>query len=83
MSECPQTTAVKAHAWQVEEIDGGPVGFGDFWICHECGASGGPYWSDDKLPTRAFLAGPALPLSALDCDAAKLVVDAYKSEGLE
>ena len=66
---------VKPHKWETEEIDGGPVGVDDFWICHACGASGGPvmYRKDglDVVPTMdPFLAGPALDLSD-DCDEAK------------
>lgn len=33
---------MKAHKWEIEEVDGGPVGTEDFWICRQCGASGGP-----------------------------------------
>lgn len=38
------------HTWEVENIDGGPVGDADFWICRRCGASGGPVdkWTFNK-----------------------------------
>lgn len=30
------------HKWEIEIIDGGAIGLGEFFICHKCGASGGP-----------------------------------------
>ena len=32
------------HAWETEEVDGGPVGVCDFWRCRRCDAAGGPCW---------------------------------------
>jgi hypothetical protein len=43
---------MKPHAWEVEEVDGGPVGVDDFWICHQCGASGGPVWYNEGANSR-------------------------------
>lgn len=42
------------HTWTIEEVDGGTVGIGEFWLCKGCGASGGPVlWrGKDALPTR-------------------------------
>ena len=37
------------HTWEIETIDGGTVGDADFWICHRCGASGGPVDTIDPL----------------------------------
>ena len=45
------------HTWTIEEIDGGPVGCDDFWICVPCGASGAPVWYD-------FHEGKAVPRPA-------------------
>ena len=75
----------RPHKWDVEEIDGGPVGCDDFWICHQCGASGGPVWytesgRGDPPSMGPFLAGPALDLSD-DCDEAKQQIqDFIKSD---
>ena len=30
------------HAWELEYVDGGHVGGGDFWRCRRCDAAGGP-----------------------------------------
>lgn len=73
----------KPHSWQVEDVDGGPVGFADVWHCAECGACGGHVDRSGDYPTHVFLAGPALPLSVSDCDEARRMVDEYKSTGLE
>lgn len=66
---------MKPHSWEVEEVDGGPVGVNDCWICHQCGASGGPVWYNEKgqqpgPSMNPFLAGPGIRLSE-DCDEAK------------
>ena len=64
---------MKAHVWEIEIIDGGStIGKEEFWICHACGASGGPvlaaapHWPP-------FLAGVGLehPLSQDCAEAAK------------
>ncbi len=76
----------KPHKWDVEEIDGGYVGCGDFWICHVCGASGGPVCytkggqQGDPPSMGPFLAGFSLELSG-DCDEAKQQIqDFIKSD---
>lgn len=72
---------MKSHKWEVEEVDGGPVGTGHFWVCHICTASGGPVggWSGrdqaEGPSWKPFLAGPAVTLST-DCDeAAKQIAE--------
>lgn len=76
----------KPHKWETEEIDGGPVGCDDFWICHVCGASGGPVMYDKDGPRPGptmgpFLAGANLDLSKDDCDEAKQQIqDFIKSD---
>lgn len=43
---------MKPHDWKIETVDGGPAGDADFWICHECGAQGGPdMWFDFNART--------------------------------
>ena len=68
-----------AHIWVVEEVDGGPVGTGDFWTCTGCGAGGGPSCGKvvDSEP-RPFFPGPALDLPD-DCDEARKVIAAHKA----
>jgi hypothetical protein len=70
--------SVKPHAWEVEEVDGGALGIGDFWICKACGASGGPVWFHRRLPHYAFLAGKGLNLDAHDCERAAQQVQMFK-----
>lgn len=68
---------LKSHTWEVEEVDGGPVGVGEFWICRPCGASGGPVFGQPEEPHWVpFLAGEDLHLS-YDCEVAKLQVDEH------
>lgn len=73
---------MKPHKWETELIDGGHVGSDDFWICHQCGASGGPVWTDyltkQIIPgpsMGAFVPGPAIDVSESDCEAAKVAID--------
>lgn len=73
---------MKAHTWEVEEVDGGPVGTGEFWICRSCGLSGGPILGphDTKPRWKPFLAGEGLSVRfSEDCDIAKREVETYKS----
>lgn len=68
---------MKTHTWTTEEVDGGPCGVGEFHICQDCGASGGPVWEAREAPTLPpFLAGTGLQLST-DCDIAKAQIEAY------
>ena len=68
----------KTHVWEVEEVDGSYLGIGEFWICHACGASGGPVMDRDRPPTtRVFLAGAGLYLDANNCNRAKKQIAAY------
>jgi hypothetical protein len=70
----------RGHLWTTEEVDGGPVGKDDFYICQSCGASGGPVIGNEPPPTMApFLAGPALQVS-VDCNRAKEQIAAYRSD---
>lgn len=69
----------KHHNWTIEEVDGGNLGIGEFWICYDCGASGGPVLG----PTpkwKPFLAGttPSLKLGD-DCDVARALIAAYEA----
>lgn len=36
------TLVMKNHVWREEEADGGPIGSCTFWVCANCGISGGP-----------------------------------------
>ena len=71
---------MKEHTWEVEEVDGGHVGVDNFWICHACGASGGPVaWACSRtLPYWLFLAGTGLTLS-IDCDESKKMIEHYRN----
>ena len=67
---------MKQHTWEIEVVDGGPVGWGKFWRCSACGASGGPAewgkWAETpQMPP--FLAGWGTEAGklSLDCDEAK------------
>jgi len=80
------------HTWAIEEIDGGPVGVGDFWHCTTCGVSGGPanmfagerlqrYLmkvedTDEEGRWHPFIAGPAHKVS-WDCETAQAEIKAY------
>ena len=76
------TKSVKKHAWEKEEVDGGPLGTDEFWACFECGASGGaafhPFTGKETTP-RPFLPGPASPLSE-DCEEARQQVELAVAE---
>jgi len=74
--------AMKPHNWEVEEVDGGPIGIGEFWICHACGASAGPvawFVSSKSKRWSDFLAGVSLAISNDDCDAAKQTIEKYRA----
>lgn len=66
------------HKWEIELIEC-QIDNGEFWICRECGASGGPVGDGSEKPypgawppsrLTPFLAGAGAKLS-LDCDEAK------------
>ena len=67
------------HAWEQEEVDGGPAGTDLFWKCSGCGASGGIVGSDDAPPTTAFLAdGGGLYVDRDDCPRAAGQIAIYE-----
>lgn len=67
-----------AHTWAIVEVDGGPMGIGEFWHCAACGAGGGSVWPTWPAPNRQFLAnGSGLELPD-DCDQAKAMVEAFR-----
>lgn len=73
---------MKKHNWTTEEIDGGNLGSADFWICHDCGASGGPVWYDQNGPKEQswqpfYADGSGLKLSD-NCDEAKKQIINYE-----
>lgn len=70
----------KEHTWIIEEVDGGHVGVGDFWLCSDCGASGGPALLSSKDTPQGwiFLAGTGLNLPK-DCGKAKRMIEEYKT----
>jgi hypothetical protein len=73
---------MKEHVWEVEEIDGGPVGIEEFWICRACGASGGPTITGQTpgkwiFYASGFHADQKLPE---DCDAAAKIIAGFKKE---
>ena len=66
------------HRWETEDVDGGTLGIGTFWICRRCGASGGPVSLGPRHPgKRAFYAGSGLLVSGEDCDEAKKAIEKY------
>jgi hypothetical protein len=79
------------HTWTKEEIDGGPMGVGEFWKCSTCGASGGPTdWgkvgllSEETEPSwRPFLAGTGVKLSRACCVESQAIIWLYIEEKLE
>ena len=76
------------HKWEIEVIDGGSVGLGEFWKCNQCGASGGPtLWPGHKnsndVPTwRPFLAGTHLKLTD-DCSQSLEIIKKFELQKLE
>ncbi len=72
---------MSTHTWEIEEIDGGVAGKGDFYICKACGASGGPVWgAKDTPPSMApFLSGTGIKLG-FDCEVAASKVTKYKAQ---
>jgi hypothetical protein len=82
---------MKPHNWQIEYVDGGSVG-GNFWICYECGASGGPVGWPPKGPDGKPVGGIRRPFFADgihayerlpdDCDAARQRISEMRSEEL-
>lgn len=63
------------HAWELEEVDGGHVGVGTFYVCRACGASGGPQMTENfskvMSPYPPFLAGTPDHRISLNCNIAK------------
>ena len=72
------------HVWEIEEVDGGPAGVSDFWICRVCGSSGGLAWDSKKPPTGGFFfAGHNHKgLCTSDCAETKMRIDRYKASPL-
>lgn len=81
---------MKEHTWIVQEIDGGPIGIGEFWLCSTCGASAGHLGFHEtpetgRLPgrkgrlSRVFLAGPSLTLSE-DCEESSRLITEYHKQ---
>jgi len=65
---------MKAHVWETEEVDGGHLGVEDFWICRQCGASGGPVGFGGSPAFPPFYAdGSGLNLTD-DCDESREMV---------
>ncbi len=71
------------HEWETEEVDGGMIGVGLFYICRECGAAGGPYMDHVEGPIWCFLPGPALELDENDCDEAKRQIAEWNAQAPE
>lgn len=70
---------MQPHAWEEEEVDGGPVGSDFFWKCSGCGASGGPVGSGGKGPSTAFLAdGSGFYVDREDCPRAAGQIAIYR-----
>lgn len=73
---------MRKHSWIIESVDGGNMGTGQFWICPECGASGGPHWEGLEVPPPTippFLAGTRLRVSE-DCAKARSQIRQYKEK---
>lgn len=72
-----QRLALTPHQWDIQEIDGGPMGVSDFYICRQCGASGGPHLGrpGGEVPSfPPFLAGVEATIS-IDCTIAKRQIE--------
>lgn len=64
------------HHWETEEVDGGPAGVSDFYLCRQCGASGGPAGFGGEVPRfPPFLAGQPEDSISLDCNIAKRQIE--------
>lgn len=86
---CPEH-GIKAHAeelrrrhlWEMEEVDGGPVGVNDFWRCKQCDAAGGPVWYYKDGPRKKdndwvfYADGSGLQLTA-DCVESAALIQAH------
>lgn len=74
---------MKEHEWITEEVNGGHVGVDDFWVCKNCGASGGPvaFWRKSPGPSmHPFYAdGSGLNLTN-DCDESKEIIAKHLAE---
>lgn len=84
------------HNWQIQTIDGGYLGDGDFWHCPDCGAAGGPVlsqWEIDHFTNKglklwnenrrwnAFIPGAgASQKVSEDCEQAQQEIKAYLQE---
>src|SRR5690349_12116129 len=75
------------HKWEIETVDAtaGGLDIGRFWICWECGTSGGPVGftkAKEDITTGPhkpwmFLAGTPLWELSQDCEEAKKTIDDY------
>ncbi len=68
------------HTWELEEVDGGSVGIGVFYVCNACGASGGPAMGPNLSKSMSlyppFHAGDGLDcIISLDCNVAKKQIE--------
>jgi hypothetical protein len=66
---------MKAHVWELEDIDFGLYGIETFYICNICGAGGGPYLHNKRKPFPVII-GAAKPLPE-DCDVAAVRIQVY------
>ncbi len=77
------------HPWTKVEVDGGPLGVGQFWHCPVCGVGGGPAWDaamEKRLEEKGvkkrwqpFIVGHGRRVSE-DCEEAQKEIRAYAEE---
>ena len=75
----------RAHEWEVEELDSGPMGIAHFWRCSTCGAAGGPqgWWpAEPERRWHPFLAGAGVQLTE-DCIESQALIWEHVTERLE
>ena len=70
---------MKEHNWEVETIECS-LDTVDFWICRNCGCSGGPTGGqENKISDWIFVAGVPIQGGVLpkDCDEARKLIDTF------
>ncbi len=65
------------HKWEIETVSAPGLGEQDFWICKQCGTSGGPDGSPPGGFVGLFLAGTPLNDLPVNCDHARRLIDEF------
>lgn len=68
---------ITKHNWVIEEVANKGPKF--YWVCRNCGSSGGPVWGKEDLEPswEPFLAGTPLVNISNDCAKARNQIDEF------